>query len=183
MQPGQTGLNPEDATPLDGSDPETKLIKSVLNHIPDPKYTDKNAVMGGDTDPEASMNVPASMWKHSVVRDGLDLQGWSTVKANLMSAFGQGEKDYTLKEKLALLQSIGKGPYEDSQAYLVRIRCLVSLLAYNKIPESITDLPGVNDAWVRVLFLFGLDDIEQVYNTIFFCSVFHNQARQLFNVS
>ena len=139
--------------------------------------------MGGDTDPEASMNVPASMWKHSVVRDGLDLQGWSTVKANLMSAFGQGEKDYTLKEKLALLQSIGKGPYEDSQAYLVRIRCLVSLLAYNKIPESITDLPGVNDAWVRVLFLFGLDDIEQVYNTIFFCSVFHNQARQHFIVS
>ena len=105
MQPGQTGLNPEDPTPLDGSDPETKLIKSVLNHIPDPKYTDKNAVMGGDTDPEASMNVPASMWKHSVVRDGLDLQGWSTVKANLMSAFGQGEKDYTLKEKLALLHS------------------------------------------------------------------------------
>ena len=69
---------------------------------------------------------------------------------------------YTLKEKLALLQSIGKGAYEDSQAYLVRIRCLVSLLAFNKIPTgSIDELPTVDDVWVRVLFLFGLDDIEQ----------------------
>ena len=103
------------------------------------------------------------MWKHKMVKDGLDLQGWNAVKENLLSEFGQGEKDYTLKEKLALLQSVGKGPYEDSQAYLVRIRCLVSLLTNNKIPtESINQLPGVNDTWVRVLFLFGLDDIEQV---------------------
>ena len=103
------------------------------------------------------------MWKHKMVKEGLDLQGWNAVKENLLSEFGQGEKDYTLKEKLALLQSVGKGPYEDSQAYLVRIRCLVSLLTNNKIPtESINQLPGVNDTWVRVLFLFGLDDIEQV---------------------
>ena len=99
-----------------------------------------------------------------MVKEGIDLQGWNAVKENLLSEFGQGEKDYTLKEKLALLQSVGKGPYEDSQAYLVRIRCLVSLLTNNKIPtESINHLPGVNDTWVRVLFLFGLDDIEQVY--------------------
>lgn len=39
---------------------------------------------------------------------------------------------------------------------------MVSLLATNKIPTgSVDDLPAINDVWVRVLFLFGLDDIEQ----------------------
>ena len=38
----------------------------------------------------------------------------------------------------------------------------MSLLATNKIPTgSVDDLPAINDVWVRVLFLFGLDEIEQ----------------------
>ena len=67
-----------------------------------------------------------------------------------------------MKEKLTLLQSIGKGSYEDSQAYLVRIRCVVSLLTTNQIPtDSVAELPTVDNEWVRILFLFGLDEIEQ----------------------
>ena len=68
-----------------------------------------------------------------------------------------------MKEKLSLLQSIGKGAYEDSQAYLVRIRCVVSLLASDQIPTgSILELPAVDNVWVRILFLFGLDDIDDI---------------------
>lgn len=141
------------------------ITRSVISHIPDPKYpagkAGKAAKEAG-ADPPAALNPPSAMWKFRATTEGLDTQEWSTVRANLLQEFGQGTKAYTLKEKLALLQSIGKGAYEDSQAYLVRIRCVVSLLAFNVIPTgSLEELPTVDDVWVRVLFLFGLDDIEQ----------------------
>ena len=40
------------------------------------------------------------------------------------------------------IDSVGKEPHEDSEAYLLRIRCVVSLLTTNGIsPDNIDDLP------------------------------------------
>ena len=59
-QPTQTGLVPESQIDVPDQGGTDKLIQSVLNHIPDPKYSSKgsNAALGGKTDPPASLNVP-----------------------------------------------------------------------------------------------------------------------------
>ena len=63
------------------------------------------------------------------------------MKQSLLEEF-QSRSDFTLKEKVNLVQSVGKEPHEDSEAYLLRIRCVVSLLTTNGIsPDNIDDLP------------------------------------------
>ena len=139
----------------EGSD-DCKMAEDILNHIPDPKLD------GQDQTPTASLNVPAAIWKHKILAKHSQQTplSWTSIKPDLMEEFGS-KPDYSLREKLNLLQSVGKGPYEDSLAYLIRIKCVVSLLINNKIPASITDLPSGLDVWVKVLFLFGLDEMEQ----------------------
>ena len=68
-----------------------KLTKAVLSHIPDPKFGPKTKAKEG-ADPPAILNVPAAMWKHKIVKDGLDLQDWNTVRQNLLTEFGQWRK-------------------------------------------------------------------------------------------
>ena len=83
------------------------------------------------------------------------------LKASLLEEF-QSKSDLTLKEKVNLIQSCSKEPHEDSEAYLVRIRCVVSLLTNNTIStDSMEDLPDPEGIWVKLLFLIGLDDMEQ----------------------
>ena len=132
---------------------DEKMALNILSHIPDTREVTKD-----DSDISAN-NCPAAIWKSKVnKKNGLK---WSEIKLDLLEEFGS-KAEYTLKEKLHLLKSIRKGAYEESQAYLIRIRCIVSILVNNKIYSNLDDLPSPSDIWVRVLFLFGLDEMEQV---------------------
>ena len=63
---------------------------------------------------------------------------------------------------MSLIQSVSKEPHEDSEAYLIRIRCVVSLLTNNCISTGPSeDLPSPDGIWVKLLFLIGLDEMEQ----------------------
>jgi len=145
----------------EGSD-DAKMATDVLSHIPDPKTGAKKGAPPPEGPPPAHLNVPSAIWKHKATEGGTkqDLK-WSELKPGLLEEFGSTKAEYSLKEKLELLQSVGKGAYEDSQAYLIRIRCVVSLLTQNKVPATLEELPLESDLWVRLIFLFGLDEIEQ----------------------
>ena len=81
-----------------------------------------------------------------------------------MSEFGGSKSGgaYTLPEKLRLFQSLCKWPQEEARSYLVRVKCVAAVLAgSHRVPADPSDLPGDENVLVRVLFLFGLDEIEQ----------------------
>merc|ERR1719376_1467314 len=113
------------------------MATDVLSHIPDPKTGAKKGAPPPEGPPPAHLNVPSAIWKHKATEGGTkqDLK-WSELKPGLLEEFGSTKAEYSLKEKLELLQSVGKGAYEDSQAYLIRIRCVVSLLTQNKVPAT-----------------------------------------------
>ena len=83
------------------------------------------------------------------------------LKQSLLAEF-QSKSDLTLKEKVNLIQSCSKEPHEDSEAYLIRIRCVVGLLTNNSISTETSEdtLPDPEGIWVKLLFLIGLDDME-----------------------
>ena len=102
--------------------------------------------------------TPPAAWKRKVSSQEL---GWAELRPLLVAEFSS-KSPYTLKEKVSLLQSLCKWPREDLTSYLVRVKCVASLLVGNgRIPACSTDLPGAEDVLVRVLFLFGLDEVEQ----------------------
>lgn len=102
----QPSLDPEAATELPEETGGDKLTRAVLSHIPDPKFGKATKAKEG-ADPPAIINVPSSMWKHKVVKEGLDLQDWNTVRQNLLTEFGQWRKVRNILKMLTTAQAFG----------------------------------------------------------------------------
>ena len=53
-----------------------------------------------------------------------------------------------------------KGEVENIWAYLIRIRCCVSLILNNSIPTCLAEMPSLDHNLVEIIFLFGLTDSQ-----------------------
>merc|ERR1719312_1779622 len=125
------------------------MIQELMSMIPEVK-----------SEFEKDENIPSAHWKQSLL-SGCDsiasLQSWSEIKKDIINVFGS-KAHFSTEEKLQLLDSIClKDEEEDILAYLVRVKCCVTLIAdADHLNTSLKNLPANLNTWMRLLFLSGL---------------------------
>jgi len=86
---------------------------------------------------------------------------WTEVKSTLVNEFGC---ESSVQHKTQLLRSLAKGPGENCQHYLIRVRYVTSMI-HSANPTTCNCNAAAADTsldeWTRVLFLAGLQDTER----------------------
>ena len=128
---------------------EATMVQELLNMIPEVK-----------SEFEEGENIPSAHWKQSLLSgcdSSVSIQSWSDVTKDIINVFGS-KAHFSMDEKLELFDSISqKGEEEDILAYMVRVKCCVSLIAdADHLNTSLKNLPANLSTWMRLLFLCGL---------------------------
>ena len=124
------------------------MIKDLMNVIPD--TVNKDDVH------------PSMVWKQCLMEYEDPIVYWGDIKLDALTAL-KASLEYTMYDKLLLLNSVVKKENEHITDYLVRIICLVSLIETGGIPNSAEGLQkfhAKNKMWIKLLFLFGLSTSE-----------------------